>query len=659
MTTISDEDYQRVYDKIAIEGLIRSLNDLHKELKSGQIVDKEVANKIGEYTKTLSSVSDGTYNEFSDEQKKAIDDINALLPQIGQFIRKKEKDAHKIAQKNGTEVDPGAMNALGSVTKAVINTASYLKAYLKSPSTKAGAPESKSVSAGTRDNNKKVTDTTRGIEKTYAVAVSPIANGLRKFTETFRVKPQTLNNPKVQDEGSSDSFAGAVDKVVKGFVTLGTALTGFNNAVGQFVGALGSAYSAVAQGFGDMLDDPISGVISVMNGMSSMITASMGFFTSILDTISSLFTSIFSGGKDDKEGGSNSKITAIATAILSIISSLLNAALQSIQAGLQIFTSTLQAVFKLVKKIAFTSPVVKAILELLNLAFTLFFMPFMNSFALVLLPYVLELLDWAVQNGAKYAEWGQKLGESLGELLTADGGILEQVKNLATSFITDFLPSFLELIPDLITFAVSFVSDILKNKDAIINFLKTGFSAFSAMLEAGILSSFLDFGKKTMQWLGNNAPELVTFIASVMTGMLKIAKFFAGFFGGGSEVDDVDVESITKKATSLADAMKEFQTKKEEADKSDTGNQTTNTVNAMLGIASAASGGKFPYNGGIPVITGEGGEGEYKLSESELKEIGKDTTVSIQYNGQILSKYDFKETVRKALTDVSSKSYYR
>lgn len=659
MTGISDEDYQRVYDKIAINGLIKALNDLHKEIKSGQIVDKEVANKIGEYTKTLSSVPNGTYNEFSDEQKKAIDDINALLPQIGQFIRKKEQKAHKIAQKNGTQVDPGAMNALESVTRAVVNTASYLKAYLKSPSTKTGAPAPGDVRAGTRDANKKVTEQTRGIEKTYAIAVSPIANGLRKFTQSFTVKPQTLNKPKVQEEGSSESFEGVVDKVVKGFVTLGSALTGFNNAVGQFVGALGSAYSAVAQGFGDMLDDPISGVISVMNGMSSMITASMGFFTSILDTISSLFTSIFSGGKDDKEGGSNSKITAIATAILSIISSLLNAALQSIQAGLQIFTSTLQAVFKLVKKIAFTSPVVKAILELLNLAFTLFFMPFMNSFALVLLPYVLELLDWAVQNGAKYAEWGQKLGESLGELLTADGGILEQVKNLATSFITDFLPSFLELIPDLITFAVSFVSDILKNKDAIINFLKTGFSAFSAMLEAGILSSFLDFGKKTMQWLGNNAPQLVTFIASVMTGMLKIAKFFAGFFGGGSEVDDVDIEGITSKATSLAEAMKEFQTKKEGEKKDDTGNQTTNTVNAMLGLAGAASGGKFPCNGGIPVITGEGGEGEYKLSESELKEIGKDTTVSIQYNGQILSKYDFKETVRKALTDVSSKSYYR
>ena len=64
-------------------------------------------------------------------------------------------------------------------------------------------------------------------------------------------------------------------------------------------------------------------------------------------------------------------------------------------------------------------------------------------------------------------------------------------------------------------------------------------------------------------------------------------------------------------------------------------------------------------NGGIPVLTAEAGEGEFQLTDAELREIGKDTTVSIQYNGMILSKNDFKSAVRQTMTDISTRSYYR
>lgn len=641
-----------IYNTYTMRSLISQLEALQKEMKLNKDVSEKTNLQLEEYTKTLKSIADEKgYDDLTDDQKSAISAINDTLPQINKLAHNLENSAWKKARANFENPDEGAMKILDNVSKAVINSSAYLKLYLKSSKNKT-APKHKKT--GNTEDNKKMNVKAKEAETFIKSAVKPVATRLRTFSTSLNVKPKAISSAKTEDE-SSEGMTNKLDYLAKGVSAFGTALSGFNNAVGQFIGALGSAYSAVAQGFGDMLDDPISGVISAMNGMSSMITSSMGFFTSLLDTISGIFTSIFSGGKDDDdEGGNSSKITAIATAILSIISSLISAALQSIQAGLQIFTSTLQAVFKIVKKIAFTSPVVKAILELLNLAFTLFFMPFMNSFALVLLPYVLELLDWAVTNGAQYAEWGAVLGQSLANLLTVDGGIMDQVKTLAISFITDFLPSFLALLPELISFAIAFVRDILSNKESIINFLHAGFQAFSAMLEAGILSSFLDFGKKTMEWLGNNAPQLVIFIASVMEGLLRIAKFFAGFTGGSSEIEDIDVESITVKAEALANEMKKYT--------GDTAGKTENgddVASKLANLAYAADGGKFPCNGGIPVISGEGGEGEYKLSESELKEIGKDTTVSIQYNGQILSKYDFKETVRKALTDVSSKSYYR
>ena len=59
------------------------------------------------------------------------------------------------------------------------------------------------------------------------------------------------------------------------------------------------------------------------------------------------------------------------------------------------------------------------------------------------------------------------------------------------------------------------------------------------------------------------------------------------------------------------------------------------------------------------MLAGEANESEFRLSEKELKEIGKDTTVVVHYNGSIMSTGDFKQLVRATVSDVSNKSYFR
>ena len=640
---------------LALQELNGNLKSLAKQLDKMPSQFSQLTSELKKYSATIADAQ-GDYSKLNPSEQDAINQINETLASINKLVIKEEKKETKRATKANTQPDKAIMSSLKKVTNAVVASSGYLQAYLKSSPKGTNKPKARGL--GRASDTGEARRLGNRLAETQGNA-SRIATQLaKKLIPSLRPTANKSLNKPAGSESSGSSLTDMFEVFTKSFTALGSGLISFNSAVANFTGAMGNAYTAIAEGFGNMLDDPISGAISAMNGLAQMATASMSFISSILDSISGMISSLITPAKEGgEEGGISKGIGAIASTILGIVSSIITIAVQAIQSGFQIFASTLQAVFKIVKKIALTSPIIKAILDLLNLAFTLFFMPFMNSFALVLLPYALDILNWAVENGNKYAELGRTLGESFAKLLTEDGGILEQVKGIAVSFITDFLPKFLELLPQLIEFALSFVKNILNNSDSIIKFLETGFEAFIAMLKAGILEKFLDLGVTVMKWLGTNAPDLIRLISAVLTGVLRLATFFAKFTGADqSDLEEIDIESISSQAKEMAEALEAINNPTGEGDKK---NAPQTLQDALNSLPKASVGGKFPYNGGIPVITGEGKEGEYKLSETELKEIGKDTTISVQYNGQIISRNDFKTTVRKTMADVSRTSYYR
>lgn len=640
---------------LALQELNGNLKSLAKQLDKMPSQFSQLTSELKKYSATIANAQ-GDYSKLNPSEQDAINQINETLASINKLVIKEEKKETKRATKSNTQPDKAIMSSLKKVTNAVVASSGYLQAYLKSSPKGTAKPRARGL--GRASDTSEARRLGSKLAETQGNASKIAVQLAKKLIPSLRpVANKSLNKP-AGSESSGSSLSDKFEVFTKAFTALGSGLISFNGAVANFAGAMGNAYSAIAEGFGNMLDDPISGAISAMNGLAQMATASMSFISSILDSISGMISSLLTPAKEGgDEGGIGKGIGAIASTILGIVSSIITIAVQAIQSGFQIFASTLQAVFKIVKKIALTSPIIKAILDLLNLAFTLFFMPFMNSFALVLLPYVLDILNWAVENGNKYAELGRTLGESFAQLLTEDGGILEQVKGIAVTFITDFLPKFLELLPSLIQFALNFVKNILNNSDSIIEFLETGFDAFTAMLKAGILAKFLDLGVTVMKWLGTNAPNLVKLISSVLTGVLRIATFFGKFTGADqSDLEKIDIDSISSQAKAMAEALEAINNPTTEGGK-DAPRTLEDALKDMT--PSASVGGKFPYNGGIPVITGEGKEGEYKLSETELKEIGKDTTISVQYNGQIISRNDFKTTVRKTMADVSRTSYYR
>ena len=302
-------------------------------------------------------------------------------------------------------------------------------------------------------------------------------------------------------------------------------------------------------------------------------------------------------------------------------------------------------------------------------------MPFMNVFGLKLLDGVVKILQWAFETGKTFQDIGTKLIETLTEQGFDIGSIMSDVQTLAVEFVTKYLPQIIGLIPAITDFALKFISEILDNADSIIAFIEKGIEVFSAMISTGVLSDFLDLGKDVMGWLKDHGKDLIEFMQKAMNSALGLADFFLKFIAGAgdvmSNIDDVlnigdsvgghDLSSAQGWGEMIYDVGKNNFMKPVEGIEYLVKNSPAGYAQDIIG-GLFQSGGKFTprqYNNGIPIIAGEGKESEYKLNEKELQEIGKDTTVTIQYNGSIMSRSDFKAVVQDAVSDVSNRSRFR
>lgn len=662
---ITGGDVQSVQNYFAMNELNTHLGALTAQLGKIPGTYGKLGKELAVYSQELANIKAGTgYGDLTDTQKDTFKKVNDTLKTINIAINMARANEAKRASAQGRPPNQKLPDSLDQMKRAVITSSASVRAYYKSSKVK-GVDR---IGLGDKNANIQASQMATQMVNNQRSASQATSDAITNLAESFRLKP-TSNlsispaNLKVDTSNKATTLKqnakASIDSIVppqfsylsQGLASLSKGLASMVSGISQFGGALGTAYSAIISGIGEMLDDPFSGVINIMKGMSALVTSAMSLISSLFDSIFNFISSILGSGSKDDEGGSSSLLGNLLSSIFSIISSLLSMAIQTIQSGFQMFTSTLEVALKLIKKIALSSPIVKAILELLNLAFTLFFMPFMNSFALVLLPYVLSLLEWATTMGSTLSELGTSLGNTLLSIFTSDDEIKTTFDTLVDTLVNDLLPDFVDLIPELTSFAVDFVNKILNNSESIIDFIKKGFEAFSALMDANILGTFLDIGKKTMQWLKDNAKPLVNFIAIVMTGLLKIASFFTKMVSNQTDVAPANaqfVDAVSDLGGSLAESLT-------------SGGSSSVTVDDLSGSAiTAGKGGIFrPMNGGIPVLTAEAGEGEFQLTDAELREIGKDTTVSIQYNGMILSKNDFKSAVRQTMTDISTRSYYR
>lgn len=642
-----DELDPNYFKKVAQSQAVNELRELQSLMAKYNKLLASNSQEIALCMKTIEKLpSDKDLGTLSPEQLKDLDSTIQSVNRVQMEVSKKVKKPSKNKEDNAN-----IKKVWNQIEKTAISLGKY-RGYLSGTTKKSDfIPTALTRTHIDKDQRGMIGESQQNQQKSnYSFQKKLQAIHYRSIVPPLPPSPTpSTTAPPVNQSQSSTDPASIIDVFMKVLDSVSKGIQQFGQALGQFTSQVGKAYATMMSAFGSILDSPLEATVGIIGGMAQMIQQGYqligGFIKTLFDIFSSIL-SIFIGGDDDKEGGKSNPVAKILEVVTQIVSAIINVVIQQIQAGFSIFASTLEAVFKIVKKIQETSPIVRAILDLLNLAFTLFFMPFMNQFALVLLDTVLELLDWAIEKGDEFAELGLRMKEILEESGFSIDDILEQVMDIAEKFVTDFLPLMLELLPDVIDFALAFANTIVDNKDDLLNFIQSGLDAFKEMLETGMLTTFLKFGQDTMKWVQKNAVTIVDFLGKLLNQALNIAQWFMGFLGGPQAQLKTVQEEFEMARTELTNKLLEI---------------NIDDMGVTKAEGSYATGGIFPktMNRGIPILAGEGGEDEYRLNERELEEIGKDTTVTVQYNGSILSKNDFKQVIRNTVSDISNKSYFR
>lgn len=296
---------------------------------------------------------------------------------------------------------------------------------------------------------------------------------------------------------------------------------------------------------------------------------------------------------------------------------------QTVGAGLKISNSLLQSILKGVTQIMETTPLFKTIKDILNLSFTMFFLPAMTLLADKLMPIFTNLLEWAVDMGDTFS---QVFAPAIDGIYGLFMGVADGIKAFFTgdniSKLADFLAQGIALFPQMLTMALGWIELFLNNKDAIFQLIQSMLDTFTRVMNQDNFSRLIEFGAKAMEFLATHANDMF----NVMIGLAKVIM-------GITNVLMTPTKDVPGK---IVDAIRSI---------------------GRLGMVKLASGGYVPSTpGGIPAIIGEGGEGEYVIPESKLGGIGGTTII---FSGNVYGMNDFKQTVRQIVNETATRASYR
>lgn len=281
--------------------------------------------------------------------------------------------------------------------------------------------------------------------------------------------------------------------------------------------------------------------------------------------------------------------------------------------GVGFIKKTFNLVEMLFAQLKKSSPLLQAIEQLFNLAWTLFFMPIGNKLGEMLIPAVIQLMDDVMDIWDAFE--GMSLGEMLGYAITKGVEILSR---------------FIITIGEELSDQTGLVGSIGRMLVTVGNFLqKYGDDMLNTL--AGVAGFILDHLKELIALI-------IAFKVASLTLMIQqiaatyLANSFENFFSGG-------LFGMGVLATQLA---------------------ISGVVGAAAGgIAYAgmmADGGYVPATpGGQLAIVGEGGEGEYIFPESKLDGIGDTYNITVTS----FSPDETKQIIKDVVSDEISKSRLR
>lgn len=307
----------------------------------------------------------------------------------------------------------------------------------------------------------------------------------------------------------------------------------------QAIKSMGKATAKLME-WGDIKNNPLGTLLNLINGVSEVLTADLGLCNAIVNSSNrgvSLLLKIFDDDEDDekkeKKAGALTPVKAltniflsISSVITSVTSGLFAMIASAIQASFTIFTSILKSILTLVKSIAETSEVFKTILSYIDLAFTMFFLPFWTAFAEPLLDVVMSAYSSIIDWGVRFITYFQNADNILVKhIQTTISSLMTLVKEVLIDSMDMVMALAETILPSILGIATELIDWVTRHKKDIISFVTKGLKAATALVKAGI-GSFLSSGSQWMAFVIVNAGKITSLfntIKDVVNACLDVA----------------------------------------------------------------------------------------------------------------------------------------
>ena len=279
--------------------------------------------------------------------------------------------------------------------------------------------------------------------------------------------------------------------------------------------------------FSNLLSLPLQFLLSMMNTAINGISVALTAVTASIDLMSGLLTKVagLATGDDEDEGAKeydrrrakrSSKhplAKSIGKTLLNIIGMVFKAFAIGftvisavIKIGFTMFTDILSTLLKMFKEIAKTSDIMKAVSNVLNLALTMFFLPFFNSFANKLLDTVFSIVLFAKDSGLNFADnYGDFFSEMADKLDDFLSDHKEELETIGEKLIDSVFALLKEFTPDLLKFITYFTDTFLNNSETMFDMLEKGTKVAKIFIQKNLLTMLLNYGKRFMDFINTHA----------------------------------------------------------------------------------------------------------------------------------------------------------
>lgn len=442
--------------------------------------------------------------------------------------------------------------------------------------------------------------------------------------------------------------------------------------------------------WGDFKTNPIGTLVGVMNSLGQMYIEGGQFYASIIDLGN---TGVQALGKNNGKSSLKSlkamspkdltfkALSRVIGMISKLSSGIFSFTTAIISSAFGMFTTILSSSIKIIKSIAETSPVVKAISEYLGLFLSMLFLPFFTAFGDPLLEAMMTTLTAISELGVQFINWLQNADESvkkdLDDILST---LILDIEDILTKFIQDVIANFNELVPPMLDFILLFTQTIIENSELILDLLRAGINAMNDMVEGNILNTVLNMSKSVFDFIYANkgfVKKCVNIMLACIAGGLNVVStvlshlkiatvafclavgavcgasggfqlglILAPFTFGTSLLITTTAGAIIGTGAGAVAAYEIIKNWIDPAEK---------VVNELKysEVPAFGSGGKiYGRRGGHIGLLGESGQGEYAIPQSKMNLFRGNNNIILRFKKGVYDQKEIESVLRELKTEV-------